>query len=326
MAFDFICPFCHSRTKVEDRYAGQSGPCAECGKRITLPSPASLGRRLDQLRSIDGEYFSLEPKLGKVDLAPSIGKYRISMHIVRIGIAAAMMSFVFGVVGWLIVPSAQRASEERRKLASVSNIQQIAKAMNAYRRDYGSYPTPTATNLDGLQLYSWRVLLLPYLGYKDLHSRFQLDQPWDSPSNILLASEMPTLFVVAGNAMASSLYESNYSLVVGPGTLFATATSKSVEDILDDPGQTILVVESKEGGICWMEPGNLDNLKGVRIGSRAAIDMGGNFSNFVLIATVDGNSLMLNAQTAVSTIQALLSPDGDEVVSIETVDASPPLP
>ena len=36
MPIEFTCPHCGLQTNVPDEYAGQSGPCAECGQRITV--------------------------------------------------------------------------------------------------------------------------------------------------------------------------------------------------------------------------------------------------------------------------------------------------
>ena len=33
----FTCPHCGLQTDVPEQYAGQSGPCAECGRQITVP-------------------------------------------------------------------------------------------------------------------------------------------------------------------------------------------------------------------------------------------------------------------------------------------------
>jgi hypothetical protein len=256
----------------------------------------------------------------------SRSKNEVLKAVIRITLITGMLMTAFAVVGWFVIPSAQRAMEDRIRLGSISNIQQIAKALNAYRLDHGTYPTPIVTDSSDKPLYSWRVLVLPYLGYRGLYNRFQLNQPWDSPTNSLLAREMPPVFVVAGNNMALSLYESNYALVVGPGTLFPTPFLDSVEEVVDDPSETILLAETKEGGLTWTEPGNLDNFKGVGIGTRPTTDIGGNFENFVLVATVDGTAIALSPQTSIATIQAMLSPDGGESVSIETFNQDAPLP
>ncbi len=331
MPFNFVCPFCHARTLVEDRFAGQSGPCAECGKQVTLPSPASLGIANNKLAEVNIASTSKasndhQPRSIISAFGLSGSKKQMTKLALQIAVMASMLMIAFGVVGWLLIPSAQRAFEDRKRLGSVSNIQQIAKALNAYRQDFGSYPTPTVSDPSGSPLYSWRVLLLPYLGYNGLYTRFQLAQPWDSPTNSLLIREMPPMFSIAGNNMALSLYESNYAFVVGPGTMFPNAFSDSVAEVIDDSSETILIVETKEGGFSWTQPSNLDNTTGVKIGTRPVTDIGGNFANFALVATVDGNGVALSPQTPISTIQAMLTPDGGEYVAVETVDSAAPLP
>jgi hypothetical protein len=37
MPIAFTCPHCGRQTNVPEEYAGQSGPCAECGREITVP-------------------------------------------------------------------------------------------------------------------------------------------------------------------------------------------------------------------------------------------------------------------------------------------------
>ena len=40
MSFLFTCPHCGVQTNVSDQYAGQSGPCATCGKTVTALHPS----------------------------------------------------------------------------------------------------------------------------------------------------------------------------------------------------------------------------------------------------------------------------------------------
>ena len=43
MPIPFTCPHCQHETLVEDKYAGQTGSCIECGKSITVPLANSQG-------------------------------------------------------------------------------------------------------------------------------------------------------------------------------------------------------------------------------------------------------------------------------------------
>jgi len=42
MAFEFECPYCRAITVVDERYRGHSGPCAECGRKITVPRATGI--------------------------------------------------------------------------------------------------------------------------------------------------------------------------------------------------------------------------------------------------------------------------------------------
>lgn len=37
MPIPFTCPHCGAKTDVDERYAGQTGPCFQCGKTVTVP-------------------------------------------------------------------------------------------------------------------------------------------------------------------------------------------------------------------------------------------------------------------------------------------------
>ncbi len=180
MPFHFTCPFCHHRTLVEDRFAGSSGPCVECGREVTIPgkwgsNQASSGAEPPVIQGSDRE------KARKQHV-------RVLVNIV---FATVVIFVLFGVSSFVLIPFFTRAKEFRDRNVCLNNMRQIVTALNAYAKDHGTYPTPIVTDAAGKPLYSWRVLILPQLGYQDLYNRFQLDQPWNSPTNFALFTEMP---------------------------------------------------------------------------------------------------------------------------------------
>jgi transcription elongation factor Elf1 len=44
MPIQFQCPHCGLETPVDERFAGQTGPCRQCGKAVTVPFPAAAAR------------------------------------------------------------------------------------------------------------------------------------------------------------------------------------------------------------------------------------------------------------------------------------------
>ncbi len=85
-----------------------------------------------------------------------------------------------------------RTCDGRSQRHDVSRqLQQIANALNEYADRHGTYPPPVVFDAAGKPLYSWRVLILPQLGYQDLYDGFYKDQVWDSPSKLNLVRSMP---------------------------------------------------------------------------------------------------------------------------------------
>src|SRR5260370_27351325 len=80
-------------------------------------------------------------------------------------------------------------------MLSISRLHQISNAMHNYVKDHGDLPPAVAYDKDGKPLYSWRVLLLPYLKEQSLYAQFKLDEPWDSPNNRPLLAKMPQVYM-----------------------------------------------------------------------------------------------------------------------------------
>ena len=72
---------------------------------------------------------------------------------------------------------------DKQKAKNTNNLRKVLYAMEKYRLDHGSYPPALTRDEKGRILQSWRVLLLPYLGQKDLFDKIRLREPWNSEYN-----------------------------------------------------------------------------------------------------------------------------------------------
>src|SRR5690242_14000984 len=70
-------------------------------------------------------------------------------------------------------------------------LQQIGGALYLYDEKHGHLPPAVVHGKDGRPLYSWRVLVLPFLDQEKLYQKFKRDEPWDSASNKALLEENP---------------------------------------------------------------------------------------------------------------------------------------
>src|SRR5437867_1183897 len=71
------------------------------------------------------------------------------------------------------------------------NLDFIGIALRQYHELHGCLPPPYIAGEDGEPRHSWRVLLLPYLSEQPLYAAYNFDEPWDGPTNRLLASQIP---------------------------------------------------------------------------------------------------------------------------------------
>lgn len=64
MAINVICPGCHKRFTVSEKFAGKRGPCPKCKGEILIPSAQ------DEVKIHGGEAFGPKDKTGRATLQP----------------------------------------------------------------------------------------------------------------------------------------------------------------------------------------------------------------------------------------------------------------
>jgi hypothetical protein len=188
------------------------------------------------------------------------------------GRGAAVAGIVLGSVGMLmsivclpvsmglLLPAVQKVREAANRMSSANNLKQLALAMHNYNETYGSFPPAAVYDKRGKPLYSWRVLLLPYLENQNLYEQFHKDEPWDSPHNKTLIQQMPKIFRDPLDPPDTSM--TRYQVLVGGGALFDRGpplhqpAGPRVADVTDGLANTIMIVESANP-VSWTKPEDL---------------------------------------------------------------------
>lgn len=306
MPFEFICPHCFDKKWVDDAYAGQRGPCANCGRMISLPTKSGTGSK------------------GPLPSPPDPSNLKMSRSSVwflrkQVWISLALGMVLFGILAasmMVLQPGLKSMQEQRNLVGCRNNIQKIAIALQSYCDKHGTYPPPVITDAAGKPLYSWRVLLLPFLGYPDLAKDFNYNEAWDSSQNMAVVRRMPSVFASPASADAQGMGETTYMLLTGNNTLFPPTGPLSSKDVSDPPGETLLVVEVRNGGLSWTQPGDIDVAKlKYQISAAGKDAVGGNHKGGAVVATVDGKSAVLPERLAGSTFRALVTPAGGEILN-----------
>ncbi|MDX1927967.1 MAG: DUF1559 domain-containing protein [Pirellulaceae bacterium] len=110
---------------------------------------------------------------------------------------------------------------------------------------------------------SWRVHVLPFLGYSKLYSQFRLDEPWDSANNLPLAAQMPDIYRSTGDA-AGNL--TRFQTILGAQTTSPTKHWMTANETprarrgnaTHGEGNAILVLQTApQHAVIWTKPDDL---------------------------------------------------------------------
>ena len=288
MAIAYSCPHCSKQFSVAEQYAGQTGPCAACGKPITIPMAG----------------YAYAPKAGAAAAAGG------GIAVVAI-VLVVMLVLCAGVGLALLLPAVQAAREAASRSQSSNNLKQIGLALHNYHDVYGAFPPAVVTDASGKPLYSGRVLLLPYLEQNNLYQAFNKDEPWDSPNNRMISqTPIRTFMDPSSPERPATAGKTDYLFVTGQGTIFEAGKNTKLMQITDGTSNTILCIEVKNSGVNWAEPRDFDASQPVPLPP-------GNHPNVNIVLFADGSVRTLS-QSAASPplVRQISSKDGGEAVNL----------
>jgi len=248
--------------------------------------------------------------------------------------AAAFVGLLLEMFGCccLLIPAVSIPREVARRVQCVNCLKQIGLALLIYHDQHGCFPPAYAADAQGRPAHSWRVMLLPYLEEGNLFAQYHFDEPWDGPNNRKLAVQMPSFFRCPSRpdptgATAASTF---YVAITGPGTVWPGLMSGSLKGI-DDPANTILLVEVADSDIAWMEPRDLtidavladkENLAGAITSHHRTSDgyflrtyqRGGN------VVMADSSVHFLRGRPSPEDLAELLRPEGKKRITIDKIE------
>jgi hypothetical protein len=177
-----------------------------------------------------------------------------------------------------------------------------------YQDGHGRLPPAVVYGEDGTPLYSWRVLILPYIEQDALYKQFHLDEPWDSPHNLQLLPQMPATYAPPGRkAKMAPPYHTVLHVLVGKGAAFEDRAGTSLAaDFPDGTSNTLLVVEAGEP-VPWSKP---DDLRYDPDGPLP--DLRSLFRDSFRAGFADGHTRWLPKSTSEATLRALITRNGGD--------------
>jgi hypothetical protein len=305
MPVHFACPHCGEQTLVDEQFAGQTGPCINCGRPIVVPIFSS-----EATQAGAGSPTSAS--------RPAMRTYWPLMILVSLAGLGALTGIAI-LVSSLLQPAIQAARANNARKQCARNLRQIGAAMLAYEADYGTLPPAYLADEKGTPLHSWRVLILPYLGEQEkrMYQRYDFNCPWNSAQNAWLSGQMPEVFACPADPNALAMKETSYLVFVGKGTMFPGAKANRRSAATDGLEQTILVVECRGTGIGWLEP---KDLTGSMSMYQIGVDLGGNHAGGMNALMASGTTEFLPVTMPSEHVRALVTPNGQEPNPLELLD------
>ena len=206
----------------------------------------------------------------------------------------------------------------QRRNKSAENLDQIIKALNKHAREKGTYPTQASVSKRlGQPLLSWRVAILPYLGYSDFYREFKQDEPWDSPHNLSLLPHIPAIYVSPERCDEKTSYLAPY----GAGTAWRGTLGTDPLSYADGADTTLVVVEADESAaVPWTKPEDLP------IGEKFRSRLGHLRQDGFLAAFGNGYVALVHQKISDAQLSWMLSTDGDDYLADPTIifDATVP--
>jgi hypothetical protein len=262
--------------------------------------------------------------LSLVEIAGSRGRLR--------GRGLAIVGIILGVIGPLAsiaayVAAVHRIRSAAQRIQSANNMRILMLAMHNFHDTRGHFPPAVVYGPDGKPLYSWRVLLLPYIGQDNLYHRFHLDEPWDSLNNKPLLAMMPKEFQDPADT-TPQLGLTPYQVFDGPGAPFdssarplkpfhhdgvpplrlqMSAFQIRIPDFTDGLSRTFLIVEATDP-VPWTSPQNLPFGPGVPLPKLGRPSRGGYNA-----AYADGSVHFASSSISEQTLRALITPNAGDM-------------
>ena len=244
-------------------------------------------------------------------------------------IAAGRGMFVLAwvlLIAGLLYQAVVDAREAAQANTCICSLSYLALSLLNYESANGTLPPAVGSLGTSGDTQSWRVLVLPYLERPTIYNSYNMNEPWNGPTNSKLASD----WVYACPTHVSEATTS-YLAVTGPKCVWNDGPPRKLSDITDDHSRTIMLIDVGRSDINWKEPRDLTFEEAVELLTAPVdpqsftghVDVDGIFlkpSYYYNVATVDRGVCRLHVPLDHDTAEALLTANGGEELDDELLD------
>jgi len=255
--------------------------------------------------------------MGLGDISRSQGRVG-GKGLAIVGIVLSSLGTLWTIIALLIgmlLPAVQAVRQAARHAQSSNNIRQQSLAMLNYESANQQFPQRDKNGL------SWRVHILPFIEYGDLHDRFNLDEPWNSPNNIQLLAEMPDVYVCPAVDLSPgfTVYQVPHTdLAINPEPRSVAMFDNSgkgitFSDIFDGSSNTAMILEvNAEAAVEWTKPADWEFDPTDPMRDSGEVNLGG-----MNVGFADGSVRQIPNFIDPETMKAIMSRAGGEKIPVD---------
>jgi Protein of unknown function (DUF1559) len=189
----------------------------------------------------------------------------VGVFVVCCGGGGTAAFFAFRGAQRAVVQAVETAQAAQEAGESRQNLSQIGTAMKDHHDAHNVFPQNSyeVRGKESRPLLSWRVHLLPFLGEEKLFKQFNLKEPWDSPTNKPLISQMPDVFTINVPRKKSLEGTTYYRGFSNENSIFEKPVPGSpprtirIAAIPDGLSNTVFVIEAGDA-VEWTKPNDID--------------------------------------------------------------------
>jgi hypothetical protein len=174
-----------------------------------------------------------------------------------LGFVTLPLFVVYALFFYGVIVGVTTARDAATRISASNSLKQIGIALHIHHDQYLTFPTEAEGPRVEESRLSWRVQILPALGETTLYKRFRHHEPWDSPTNKALLSEMPLVYLdrrfqtEADRAKGLTYFRG----FVGQDSVLGTPGGCALGIVMNAGGasNTIVVVEAGDP-VPWTKP------------------------------------------------------------------------